>query len=108
MGVKLLMVVLGLTLLMPPGPNVRFAEMGRSMRHEEESPTIEGKYANYFRVGHNAFEFILDFGQLFAETSQEQLHTRIITSPAYAKELRDSVQKHERTFGEVRSHGQQT
>jgi hypothetical protein len=23
----------------------------------------EGRYANYFQIGHNAFEFIIDFGQ---------------------------------------------
>jgi len=95
----------------PQEPDVGFAEVGQSMSHEEESSTIEGKYANYFKVGHNAFEFILDFGQLFAETSQEKVHTRIITSPTYARELlevlRDSVQKYERTFGEIRPPEQQ-
>jgi len=25
---------------------------------------LEGRYANYFQVGHNAVEFVLDFGQL--------------------------------------------
>jgi hypothetical protein len=73
-----------------------------------ESDAAEGKYANYFKVGHNAFEFILDFGQLFAETSQEKLHTRIITGPVYARELlnvlRDAVEKYEDTFGEIRPH----
>ena len=68
----------------------------------------EGKYANYFKVGHNAFEFILDFGQSFSETSREKLHTRIITGPIYAKELldvlRDAVAKYEGTFGEIRPH----
>jgi hypothetical protein len=73
-----------------------------------EPDAAEGKYANYFKVGHNAFEFILDFGQLFAETSQEKLHTRIITGPVYARELlyvlRDAVEKYEDTFGEIRPH----
>ena len=73
-----------------------------------ELDTAEGKYANYFKVGHNAFEFILDFGQLFAETSQEKLHTRIITGPVYARELlnvlKDAVEKYEDTFGEIRPH----
>lgn len=47
----------------------------------------EGKYANYFAVGYNAHEFIFDFGQNYSETDQAELHTRIITSPAYAKSL---------------------
>jgi hypothetical protein len=42
--------------------------------HETEfrqAGALEGKYANYFKVGHNAFEFILDFGQLYLETQEE-------------------------------------
>lgn len=46
---------------------------------------LEGRYANYFRVGHNAFEFIFDFGQYNPEKDQAELYSRVITSPAYAK-----------------------
>ena len=64
---------------------------------------LEGRYANYFKVGHNAFEFIIDCGQCYTESSEAQLHTRIITSPAYAKALldtlRDSVDEYERNYG---------
>ncbi len=28
----------------------------------EDIGETEGRYANYFKVGHNAFEFLLDFG----------------------------------------------
>jgi len=42
------------------------------MAHADEDPQetskIEGRYANYFKVGHNAFEFVLDFGQYYPET----------------------------------------
>jgi hypothetical protein len=59
--------------------------------------------ANYFEVGYNAFEFILDFGQLYSEGEEPQLHTRIITSPAYAKALletlRESVDQYDRAYG---------
>lgn len=79
-----------------------------AMSGESETASLEGKYANFFKVGHNAFEFILDFGQSFVETSRETFHTRIITSPVYAKELlevlQDSVAKHERMYGEIRLH----
>ena len=61
----------------------------------------EGRYANYFRVGHNAFEFILDFGQFYSEDQEANLHTRIVTSPVYAKALldtlRESIEQNERT-----------
>lgn len=45
----------------------------------------EGRYANYFQVGYNAFEFLLDFGQLYSESERAHIHTRIIISPAYIK-----------------------
>ena len=68
---------------------------------------LEGKYANYFRVGHNAFEVLIDFGQVYAEGGQEHFHTRIITSPPYAKELLkvllEAVEQYEKAFGTIRS-----
>jgi hypothetical protein len=66
---------------------------------------IEGKYANYFQVGYNAFEFLLDFGQSYPEGEKEHIHSRIITSPAYALELskvlRESIEQYEETFGAI-------
>lgn len=65
----------------------------------------EGRYSNYFKVGHNAFEFVLDFGQFYPENGDAQLHTRIITSPIYVKNLletlRESVERYEQTFGTI-------
>ncbi|MGX2041070.1 DUF3467 domain-containing protein [Methylocaldum sp. MU1018] len=62
----------------------------------------EGKYANYVKVGHNAFEFVLDFGQVYSEAEEPQLHTRIVTSPVYAKAfletLRDPIDQYEHRF----------
>ncbi len=63
---------------------------------------LEGKYANYFKVGYNAFEFILDFGQFYSEGKEPKMHTRIILSPVYAKALlemlRESVDGYEHSF----------
>ncbi len=58
-----------------------------------ENNKLEGQYANYFKVGHNAYEFVIDFGQYYPETDQAELYTRIITSPAYAKVLLETLQK---------------
>lgn len=62
----------------------------------------EGKYANYFEVGHNAFEFVLDFGQSYVDGKNVHFHSRIVTSPIYAKALletlRRSVEQYELTF----------
>jgi hypothetical protein len=67
---------------------------------------LQGKYANYFQVGHNAFEFVIDFGQLYSEARQAQFHTRIITSPTYARELSrvliESLKQYEKAFGPMK------
>lgn len=44
-------------------------------------------YANYFEVGHNAFEFLLDAGQVEPESGDVQLLSRIAVSPVHAKLL---------------------
>lgn len=53
----------------------------------------EGKYANYFRVGYNAYEFIIEFSQAYQAEESPRVHTRIITSPAYAQELLRTLQQ---------------
>lgn len=72
---------------------------------EQIDPTLEGRYANYFKVGHNAYEFFIDFGQYTAENEQAELYTRIITSPIYAKAflniLLESIKQHECVFGSI-------
>ena len=63
----------------------------------------EGRYVNYFKIGHNAFELIIDCGQCYADNEEPQLHTRIVTTPAYGKALletlRDSLDEYEKTYG---------
>lgn len=44
-------------------------------------------YANYFEVGHNAFEFLIDFGQFQPESGEVSMHNRIVTGPVHAKLL---------------------
>lgn len=65
----------------------------------------EGRYANYFQVGHNASEFVLDFGQYYDENEDARFHTRIVTSPMYAKAflttLQESLNQYEETFGAI-------
>ncbi len=60
---------------------------------------IEGRYANHLEIGQNAFEVILQFGQLFDEAETAVVHTRIVTSPFYAKRflelLRECVRRYE-------------
>jgi hypothetical protein len=65
----------------------------------------EGRYANFFDIGHNAFEVILDFGQFFEGDESPRMHTRILTNPVYAKSLLSLLQvcleKYEQSFGQI-------
>lgn len=74
-----------------------------------DRPGNEGaaaRYANYFEIGHNAAEFILDFGQAYSSSEERQMHTRIVTSPAYAigllRLLEKAVLRHEQIYGAIR------
>lgn len=64
-----------------------------------------GQYANSFKVGHNAFEFVIEFGQRHAGAGREHMHTRIITGPEYAKALAvlltRSLGRYEKAFGMI-------
>jgi hypothetical protein len=63
----------------------------------------KGVYANYFEVGHTAFEFVIDFGESYAGR-QASCHTRIVTSPTYARALlqtlSEAVEEYRRRFGD--------
>jgi hypothetical protein len=65
----------------------------------------EGRYVNYFEIRHNAFEFLLHFGQLYCEEPKARIHTRIVTSPYYAKRLmgvlKRAISQFEQSFGKV-------
>ena len=79
--------------------------MDRAHETSRDSRKLEGRYSNYFKVGHNAFEFVVDFGQFYSESKEEHLHTRIITSPIYVKSLletlQDSIEQYEHKFGPI-------
>jgi hypothetical protein len=64
--------------------------------------TPQGRYANYFKIGHSSLEVVLDFGQCYPE-EEAQFHTRIITTPTCAKALletlRESLLQYEHDFG---------
>jgi len=62
-----------------------------------------GTYANYFTVGYNAFEIVIDFAQWYGGDQEAQRHTRIVTSPRYAQSLiqvlADALDQHQIRFG---------
>lgn len=52
---------------------------------------IAGHYANVFQIGHNAFEFVIDFGQQYGADDHARFHTRIVTAPAHVQTLIDTL-----------------
>ena len=80
---------------------------------DRESPDVDkselGKweYANYFEVGHNAFEFYFTFGQ---GDDRVKVYTRIMTNPIAAKHLCDvlkrALDEYVRDFGPITGTGE--
>jgi hypothetical protein len=68
-----------------------------------EPEFLQARYSNLFRIGQNAHEMILDFGQVDPDSKAELLHTRIITAPAHAKLLlgllAETVANYEQSYG---------
>jgi len=81
--------------------------MPEESRAERPGEPAEGRYANYFKAGHNAFEVILEFAQFYEGDAQPRVHTRIITSPAYARTflevLKESLERYESVYGPLAS-----
>ena len=71
----------------------------------EEPSNLEGRYANCFKVGYNAFELVIDFGQISGSAERARLTSRIVTNPRSAKALHEilgqSLEEYERTFGVI-------
>jgi len=79
--------------------------MHRERKSDQMSNPPEARYVNYFKIGYNAFELIIDCGQCYALNEEPRLYTRIVTSPAYGKvllkTLRDSLQEYEKAYGRI-------
>ncbi|MBL8298416.1 MAG: hypothetical protein JNN30_08725 [Rhodanobacteraceae bacterium] len=46
-----------------------------------------GRYANCFKVGFNALEVVLEFGEHYADSGAPGVHTRIVTNSFCARAL---------------------
>lgn len=84
---------------------VRVLSMNEDPAADKDHAPFEGRYANCFNSGFNAFEFVFEFGQYFPETGDPQWHTKVITSPPYAKALLETLRKsltsYESSFGPI-------
>ena len=62
-------------------------------------------YANYFEVGHNAYEFLVDFGQIDPQSGVIHMNSRFAVGPTHAKLLsrllQGAVAQFETQFGQI-------
>lgn len=79
-------------------------EAGAPAGEARERPPL-ARYANYFEVGHNAFEFLVDCGQVEPQSGDVRLLARIVIGPVHAKLLAtllgQSIDQYERAHGEI-------
>ena len=65
----------------------------------------EPRFVNYLEVGFSEAEFLLVFGQSFNAAGEPMLHTRLVTTPTYAREfgrlLVKSAEAFEREYGRI-------
>ena len=61
--------------------------MSRHAAKASHPKPAKGLYANYFEIGHTAFEVVIDFGQTYEGSTPTPCHTRIVMSPVYARAL---------------------
>jgi len=75
----------------------------------EEAPPL-ATYANFCEVGHNAYEFLIDFGQFQPESSAVLVHSRIVSGPVqaklFARLLTDAVARYEAEHGAIADVGE--
>ncbi len=71
----------------------------------EDTRAVEGHYANCFKIGHNAFEFVIDCGQMAGDGHGVRLTGRILTNPRSAKNfyqtLKQTLEEYEGSYGVI-------
>jgi len=69
----------------------------------------EGRYSNYAEIGHNASEFVFDFGQVWFDGTPAGVYLRVITNPDTAQRLyellNEALSQYRDAFGEIRRDG---
>ena len=72
----------------------------------------EGIYSNLAILTHSPAEFVIDFTRVLPGVPKAKVLARIITTPQHARlllnALKDNIEKYEKSFGEIKIHGEQT
>ncbi len=62
-------------------------------------------HADAFRVGHRAYKFVLDFGQLGPDREKSQFHTRVVMGPddakAFSETFGQAIEQYEDQYGQI-------
>ncbi len=84
--------------------------MNRKRKTTGKCGEPEGRYSNYFEVGHSASDFVLNFSQNHESVEELLVHTRIITAPKHAMEFLEilgrSIETHDRSSEVIREQSQ--
>ncbi len=76
-----------------------------SLKGRIDDRTAEGTYSNIASIMFNQSEFFVDFGRMVPGKQEVTVHSRIITSPAHAKDLaralQQNIEKYEARFGMI-------
>lgn len=66
------------------------------------------RYANHFRIGHNASEFMIEFAQRYEDVDKPQLVARLAITPQSARELHallgESLREHDELIARSQGH----
>lgn len=77
--------------------------MNNESKDKGEDQGLEGKYVDVFRIGNNAYRFILDFGSFAQEEEKQKYFTRVIMGPDTAKDFAEiflqSIKEYEIHYG---------
>jgi hypothetical protein len=80
------------------------AKPSESVVRTTDGPPI-ATYANFCEVGHNAYEFLIDFGQFQPAAGEVRVHSRIVSGPVqaklFARVLNDALARYEREHGAI-------
>ena len=74
--------------------------------HVDRSQLGEARYSNFAEIGHNATEFVFDFGQGWVDEEPVRVYLRVVTTPDMAQELckklDEALMRYRVVFGEIR------
>ncbi len=79
--------------------------MNKGNKEKGDIQDLEGRYADTFRIGHSAYKFVLEFGQVSPESEKIHFYTRVIMGPnnakAFFETLDQSLREYKKQFSGI-------